>query len=367
MLLEKYEPKRLADFIGGKPQIASIKNWIASWKKGSSLIIFGPTGVGKSLAVRLIAKDLGYDLIESHASDDRKQKNFSEMISSTKQHGVFMRKKIMLIDEVDMFDSTKPINEIINVSDAPVILIADDPYSKKLYNIRRKSKLVKFEKPRNEDVVKFLADLCRKEDKEYSDKDLIQLVRMNNGDIRSSLVDMECFGKVPLASLGQREQHDNIFNVLKIILKTKSIENARMAMHTYDDIEELISSIAENVSEEYRDIYDLAAAYNYLSKADVFHSRIIKRQSWGLQKYFFDLSVYGVANAKRSVNAGFVSYKIPRYYYGKKSVVLQKIGRKLHTSSKKSVAYIPIIKKELKSVSKKFGFDEDDIEEIKSI
>jgi replication factor C large subunit len=366
MLLEKYEPEHLQDFIGARQQIADIKRWLASWKHGNSLMIFGPTGVGKSLAVKLIAKDMGYELIESHASDDRTQNGFSDLIKSTKQHCLTLRKKITLIDEIDMLDSTKPINEIISVSAFPVILIASDPYNKKLYNIRKRSKLVKFDKISSDDMAKFLVHVCEKEGIEYDKNNLVQLARISNGDMRSALLDLELFGKMPAEFFGQREQKSDIFDILKVIMKTKNMDNARTAMKNCKDIEELITWIAENVSEEYSG-EDLAAAYDYLSHADLFYSRIIRRQSWGLQKYFFDLSVLGTAISKKSASTRFVMYKVPRFYYSENKELLRKIGKSLHTSSKKSAVYIPIIKKELKSVSKKFHFDEDDIETIKAL
>jgi replication factor C large subunit len=365
MFPEKHAPSALKDVVGAKQQINDIRKWLTLWKKGSSLIIFGPTGVGKSLVVKLIAKECGYELIESHASDDRTQKNFSDLIKSTRQQGLTLRRKIFLIDEVDMLDSVKPITEIIKVSEFPVVLIASDPYSKKLYNIRKKSKLVKFDKVSTADMLKFLLYVCDKEKIVCDTADVSKLARTNNGDLRAALIDLESLERVPVDFLGQREQKGNIFELLKVIMKTKSIDNAKIAMKNSEDIEELILWIGENVCEEY-DGEDLAAAYDYLSKADISHSRIMKRQAWSLQKYFFDLSVLGVAVCKRNPSGRFVMYKPPVFHYNSNKELLKKIGKKVHTSSKKAGVYVPIIKNELDDeLSKKFDFDEDDVAALK--
>lgn len=367
MFSEKYAPSALKDVVGAKQQINDIRKWLSSWKKGSSLIIFGPTGVGKSLVVKLVSKELGYELIESHASDDRKQKNFSDLIRSTKQQGLTLRRKIFLIDEVDMLDSVKPITEIINVSEFPVILIASDPYSKKLYNIRKKSKLVKFDKVNTADVLKSLLYVCDKEKILCETEDVSKLARINNGDLRAALMDLESLGRTPVEFLGQREQKGNIFELIKVVMKTKSADNAKIAMKNSEDIEELISWIRENISQEYGG-EDLAAAYDYLSKADIFYSRIMKRQGWSLQKYFFDLSVLGTAVCKRNPSGRFVMYRPPVFRYNSNKELLKKIGKKVHTSSKKAGVYVPIIKKELnEELSRKFDFDEDDVEVLKEM
>ena len=52
MLLEKCEPKTITDMIGNVAQSKEIKKWIQAWKKGSALLLYGPTGCGKSLSVK---------------------------------------------------------------------------------------------------------------------------------------------------------------------------------------------------------------------------------------------------------------------------------------------------------------------------
>ncbi|MEM7819673.1 MAG: AAA family ATPase [Candidatus Aenigmatarchaeota archaeon] len=370
MLLEKYKPKKIDDIVGNKMQIIEIRKWIRNFKPGSALMLYGPPGVGKSLIIKLLAKELDFELIESYASDNRTYESFIDLIKSSKQYSVSFKKKLFLIDEIDLLDSPKSIIELIKESRFPVVLIALNPYDKKLYDVRKICKLIKFQKLSHEEIAKFLADICKKEGIEYDKKDLYQLARISNGDIRSALIDLEFFGKIPINELGQRGQTEDIFNILRIIMKTTNIQNASMIIKNYEDIQELIMWIRENIIEEYKDINDIAIVYDYFSKADLFLSRAIKRQDWSLQKYFFDLSIFSLVLSKKNKYNDFVMYKRPDHFYkSSDDKILEKIGKKLHTSKRKVKIYIPLIKSMLKSKSfqKEFNLDENDIEILKRL
>ena len=98
MLLDKYEPKVAKQILGNQKQASEIARWLGSWKKGQALIVYGPTGSGKSLSIKIVAKQLGFEIMESHAGEERGKSDIEEIISVSKQQGIFSRKKIILID-----------------------------------------------------------------------------------------------------------------------------------------------------------------------------------------------------------------------------------------------------------------------------
>ena len=122
---------------------------------------------------------------------------------------------------------------------------------------------------------------------------------------------------------------------------------------------------------EYDSIEEIAKSYDYLSKADLFTSRVIKRQAWRLQKYFL-LSAYGIALSKTSPKEKYTMYKSPKILYSRKNnnleSVREKIAKKLHVSKKEAVEYIEIIRTlmDKTDIEKKFGFDEKEIEELET-
>jgi len=372
MLIETYAPARTKDILGNTKAIEDTRTWIKNWKHGA-LILYGPVGIGKSLAIRLIAKELKLELIESNANEVRGYKAIKETIlKATAQRSLFYSGKLIVIDELDALDSTRGISELIKNTSHPVVLIAQDPYLQKLANLRKTCKLVKFIKVRYTEIEKFLEEICKKENIVYDRKALNQLAKISDGDVRAALTDLESLLELTqetITSLGFREKKEDIFNTLKIIFKTESIENVRIALDNSEKSpEDLFLWMSENIISEYENLEDVAGAYDYLSKADIFRARIMKRQAMSLYKYFIEISFYGVALSKKEPSKKFVMYKFPMLYFRKDELdsVKEKIAQKLHISKKEAGEYIPLIKIKLEKVKKEFGFDEDEIELVKS-
>jgi replication factor C large subunit len=358
MLLERYGPKASADIINSR-QVIDIRNWLKSWKKGRALFVYGPTGSGKTLTVRLLAKELGYEILESTASE----RAVPEILKASEQRSLFFRKKLILIDEVELSPGTAVI-KLIKKSNFPVIFISINPYKSSITALRKRCSLVRFERIKPDIIARFLKDVCRKEKIEFEDKTLFQIAKMSNGDIRAALLDLEVLNYVGIGHeiIGYRESEENVFDTLKAIFSSKNLNSAKMALNNSDkSAEELLIWLEENAG-EYRSIEDIANAYNYLSKADVFASRILKRQAWSLQKYFIDLSVAGFVLNKNSV----FQYQYPRPYARKNSEIAEKIAKKLHVSRKEASEEMPLIRGLMKKtdLAKELELNENDIEEL---
>lgn len=359
MLQEKYKPGISSELIANREQFKETKEWIRSWKKGKGLLLYGPTGCGKSLAVELAAKELDCELVRSHASDDRSYKQMAKtVLESAGQKSLLMKKKIIMVDEIEILGSLKGIIELIRNSQFPVILIGTNPYEKKLLPLRNLCKLLKFGRIRSDSMASYLRKVSAKENMNVSESVIRNISSSSNGDARSALIDL-FFG-----SNGNREKEEDIFNTLKIIFRSQKISSVR-ADTKDSDAEEILRWLENNIANEYRTAEEIASAYDFLSKADIFMARIMKRQSWTLQKYFFDLGVLGVSASKRRTNISFVSYTPPYYKHGKDyAEALGKIGKKLHVSAKTARGYAQIIKKlsEKTDVARKLGLEDDEIE-----
>ncbi len=363
MLLEKYEPKSTKELIGNRLAAIALANFLKSWKKGKAAMLCGESGIGKTLVARLVSKELRYQAIEVGADDDRNQKGMSDLLRSSGQAGLFGSKKLFIIDELEQLESVKAVSELISQSEFPVILIVSDPYEKKFYQLRSKNMLIRFNKIRSDSIAKFLAGVCQKEGMDVGQHLIEQISKTCAGDVRAALIDLECLlaGKKEMQALGFRDEARSIFDSLRIIFKTDSIDNAMIAMNSSGDPDTLHRWIAENLPQEYAEPQDLAAAYDSLSKADIFYSRIIRRQAWSLQKYFFELSAAGVALAKKAPSQRFVKYSRPRFRRKDASMALA-LSQKLHVSSRKAIAYRPLIKKcASKKMLAEMGLSKEDV------
>ncbi len=354
MLLSKYAPKNSSELIGNASAMREIKHWLASWQKGRGLLVHGQPGIGKTSAVRLIARELGYEILEVSADVAIPAK---ELAAASAQRSIFSKKKLILVESIDL--STRGISQLVKESASPVICTALDAY-RIVPAVRKSFKLVKFDRISETELAKFGEKICEDESIALDNRQLVQLARTSNGDLRSFLIDMD------VARLsgpqGYRNFEENVFNTLKLIFKTTSIENAKIALDNSEkDADELFGWLEQNIVEEYTDIESIAKAYDSLSKADLFSSRIIRRQSWSLQKYFSDISVYGTALAKTRPSARFVAYKYPSYRRNNRKV-LAKVAVALHTSTSHASEYVPVIKmlSRKTDICGKLGLDEDE-------
>jgi replication factor C large subunit len=108
----------------------------------------------------------------------------------------------------------------------------------------------------------------------------------------------------------------------------------------------------ENIPYEYEDKYEVAAAYDSLSKADVFDGRI-KKSRWVLLKYSIDLATAGVALAKAKAYHKFTKYQFPGFLRSMSASIARramlksiglKIGARVHLNRRDSLDYLPLLK-----------------------
>src|SRR3989338_2700301 len=100
----KYQPTSLAAYTLHQEQIKQMQSFVENFKKQKrkAMLLHGPTGNGKTVAVHALAKDSNLELIEINASDFRNKEAVLSIIgTASKQRSLFSTGKIILVDEVD--------------------------------------------------------------------------------------------------------------------------------------------------------------------------------------------------------------------------------------------------------------------------
>ena len=162
--MSKFQPQTSKDFIGIPKVFSDLKTAI---QKHDKVLLHGPPGVGKTSSTYVIARELGYHVIEINASDERKKAQLKKILARCQQVGLFGSKILFLLDEVDGLHAWKTIETIIKKSIHPVVLTANEGW-KIPDRIKHYCTIIKYPQPLLQDVVKHLRKHNKDQNADYS-------------------------------------------------------------------------------------------------------------------------------------------------------------------------------------------------------
>jgi len=331
--VEKYRPRRLKEVIGNNHAIAEILNWAGEWEQGEpsakALIIVGKPGCGKTTVARALAHDMGWGVIELNASDVRNEKKIKEIALRGALYQTFTDegdyiitkkggRKLIIFDEADnLYEGVKDgdrggkkaIVETIKESKQPIILIGNDYYGivSGVWGkaLRSLCKLIKFRALTRSQIVKVLKRICDAEGIMCDPQALYAIASKSGGDLRAAINDLQAIaeGKKILRledvdALGWRDVKNQIYQSTLTILHTTSFWDGKRSLANIDETPDFVLLwIEENMPLEYTKPEDLVRGYEYLSRADVYLGRVMRRQQYSLWSYAMDM-LAGVSVAK---------------------------------------------------------------------
>ena len=389
-----YAPKNLSEVKGQEDAVKDVRYYIEKFPttKHKALLLYGPSGTGKTGSAIAAAHDYDLEFVETNASDvlNKEQVN-ATFGAALKQGSLFGRRKLILIDEVDGISGQEDrggmqaLLELLEKGTYPVILTCTNPFDYSFNNLRKLCTLVAFEKIPVQAIHEHLRYICDKEGISFEEGALKQLARQSGGDMRGALTDLEIAsirGKITAAvleELGFREQQDSMPNALTKILKTTDPKIAAEAfVRIEEDQDEQFLWLDKNIPAEYTKAEDLARAYDALSIADIYRRRIRRWQHWRFMVYINSFLTAGVACAKDEKDPHFAKYtptgRLLKIWWAnrkqeKKKKIAQKVAARTHTSTKRAlqstVAPLQTIFRKNKEMSGQltsyFGFDEEEV------
>jgi replication factor C large subunit len=393
---DKHRPHRLDDVLGHSQATKLLDEWARLWKKGEKqgpILLAGGAGVGKTLLATTLAEEYDFELLEFNASDTRNAANVTKFAGLASSARTFSGKlRLLLLDEIDGLFGTEDrggssaVLEIVKENACPLILTANDVWEPKLRSIKNHCQVVELKKVNYLSIASFLGRIANAEKVSVPKEILTRIAAGCGGDIRSAINDLELIAegrdKVTEADtvlLSKRDRTENMFEVIRTILKTNDFWTARrMASVTDEDPEMLLNWVDENVPREYTDKGDLYRAYENISRADIFLGRIWRRQSYEFMKYANDLMSAGVALSKEHKYSGFTRYSFPSHISsmsrskgerGLRKSAAGKIAKQCHVSTKTAVQdYLPLFgvlmadKERAARLAAQFEFSEEELE-----
>jgi len=332
---ESHRPETLSEIRGQDAAVGAMRRWALSWEKGKpiskAILLHGPAGTGKTTAALALGREMGWEVVEVNASDKRSQSALEEIIRSSRTRYSLLSGrnfKLFILDEVDGLSGTedlggaRAIGDMIRKSVNPIILICNDYYSPRLRYLKRLAKGVEFPKPQISVVQGVLRDILRKEGLKADFIAVRTIAERADGDLRSAINDLEAVSmeggvsREDLKTPGSRKSETDVYRVLDLIFNgdPEAVWRARELDLRPD---QLLDWIAENVHLVFTDELERARAYERLSAADIYLSRVYRRMHWGFWGYATETMTIGLASVsgRRFPTLRRLRYSYPTGYF----------------------------------------------------
>lgn len=264
-LAHRVRPTRLEDFIGQKKAIRIIQKMIEK-KELVNLLIYGPTGSGKTTLSKIIAKMLDYNFEYLNAINTGVAKVKEVSDRAKNNYNLTGKRTILLFDEIHRFNKAQQDSLLQDIEEGSIILIGsttENPYYSLNRAIISRCVVIHFEKLSDDEILK----IVRKVSGKYSieiDSDIEKyILSICDGDARTALNVLELIDKTDLETVKEginvRQRYDTEDKYNRISALIKSIRGSDVDASLYwlasmidggEDIEYIARRLVISASED---------------------------------------------------------------------------------------------------------------------
>ncbi len=329
MWSEIYRPQTIEQMFGNEDARLNVIKWLSKWIDGTRpLLLVGPSGVGKTTLVKLLALKFDYDLVEMNASDTRTKGDLERLILPLfNNKSVSGRKMLLFLDEVDGISGREDLGgleylvKIMKEATIPVIMAANTQDNMKIKQLSKACKTVKFSPVPPRILAMFLDYVLRSHDKTLGIEEKKSVIDRSNGDIRALLNNAQAKAAGYDAVGNDAVEIDIATAINGYFSSNISLEAMNFLSHanaTYSDPrfgmsaderrkDKLNAFFSSIVSSRLR--YDsLAPLLDVLSKVDLVVGRIGKNRRWSLLRYIDYMIAYGLFEHSRKLGIKYNQY-----------------------------------------------------------
>lgn len=196
-LFEKYRPKRLSEIIGQEHVTAPLQKIVEAVRAGQRdlphMLFIGPAGVGKTTTAYALANELGWDIVELNASDER---GIDVIRNKVKHLALAAGRRIILLDEADALteDAQQALRRIMERAVGSRFILTANYEWKLIEPIRSRCAVFRFRRIPRDLMVRRLVEIIKAEgvkiprDKLQEVKQALAIiVEVANGDMRKAI------------------------------------------------------------------------------------------------------------------------------------------------------------------------------------
>ena len=252
-LANKLRPKTLEDFVGQEHIIGKNTLLYRAIKsdKISSLILYGPSGTGKTTLAKIIANTTKSNFVQINAVISG-AKEIKEIIDNAKMSiGLNYKKTILFVDEIHRFNKNQQDILLPYVEDGTIILIGattENPYFEINNALISRSIIFKLEPLSTKNIKNIIKNAINNNENglgyfnvEIDDDALDFIANMSNGDARIAL------NAIELATFTtKKSDNGNIcidMNIAQDCIQKKALNYDKNGDNHYDTISAFIKSM----------------------------------------------------------------------------------------------------------------------------
>jgi replication factor C large subunit len=308
---EKYRPQRLDEVVGNSPALRRMYEWGISWtRKSPPLILYGKPGTGKTSSAHALAADMGWEVIELNASDQRTKAVIERIAGISSMTGSLMgaSRKLIILDEADNLQGTadrggaRAIIDVIRKAQQPIILIANDLHGLAA-ELRSQCEPVQFRALQARSIAPRLRFICASEGIQCADTALRELSEVARGDMRQAINTLyaSAIGRTKLDEsqirVSRKDERSTIFDLVAAVFGAKPGDELLQISYEVDETPDTIEQWIEANVHHIHDHGSITQAYECLSRADEYIGYTYRQQHYTLWRYATTLMLLGVSRA----------------------------------------------------------------------
>ena len=281
--VDKYAPQTVKDMIGHGTVAAQVAQWLSLAVRPPSergLLITGPPGIGKSTLIRVVAKELGYHVAESNASDARTASVLRGQIALGMRR---LRKEVIVMEEADGCDrgGAAELAQLIVKSPTPIICVAND--ARAVASLAKVCLHVKMARPTKTVIAAAMEAIAKKEGISVTRAEIDAMVEASGNDIRAVLnaLQMRGSGKAVAAEKDATLRMD-LFSATQKLMSHKRISWTEAEDLVFVDHHMVPLMVQEAYLTASRSLEEAVAASDRISEGDLIQRRLFSSQDWSL-------------------------------------------------------------------------------------